>query len=66
MEMLILLLIGNWLGCNRLPSYMKRVRQGVLDPKAQIDIKQITPVVSQIDGKNGELPSPNLLDVTYP
>lgn len=45
---------------------MERVRQGVLDPKAKIEVKQITPVVSQIDGKNGEHPSLNLLDVTYP
>jgi LDH2 family malate/lactate/ureidoglycolate dehydrogenase len=51
-------------GCNRLPSYMKRVRQGVLDPKANIEVRQITPVVTQIDGKNGE-PRPSPLYIPH-
>jgi LDH2 family malate/lactate/ureidoglycolate dehydrogenase len=33
---------------------MKRIRQGVLEPDVQVKVEQITPVVSQIDGKNGE------------
>ncbi|ORY61615.1 Malate/L-lactate dehydrogenase [Pseudomassariella vexata] len=39
-------------GINRIPSYVARVRQGVLDPKAQPTITQPTPVVAQIDGHN--------------
>ncbi|KAF8864016.1 putative malate/L-lactate dehydrogenase [Acephala macrosclerotiorum] len=39
-------------GINRIPSYMERIRQGVLDPKAEPELKQITPVVAQVDGKN--------------
>lgn len=39
-------------GINRLPSYLKRVRQGVLDPKAQPTVEQVTPVVARIDGHN--------------
>ncbi|KAK1993631.1 malate/L-lactate dehydrogenase [Colletotrichum falcatum] len=40
-------------GMNRIPSYMERIRQGVLDAGAQPEIKQVTPVVAQVDGKNG-------------
>lgn len=40
-------------GVNRIPSYMKRVAQGVLDAKASPELKKITPVVAQVDGKNG-------------
>jgi hypothetical protein len=40
-------------GVNRIPSYMERIRQGVLDAKAEVVVKKITPVVVQIDGKNG-------------
>lgn len=39
-------------GINRIPSYMARIRQGVLDPKASPSIQQMTPVVAQVDGKN--------------
>ena len=39
-------------GMNRIPSYMERVRQGVLDANAQPVFDQITPVVGQVDGKN--------------
>ncbi|CZR58161.1 probable malate/L-lactate dehydrogenase [Phialocephala subalpina] len=39
-------------GINRIPSYMERIRQGVLDPTASPELKQITPVVAQVDGKN--------------
>lgn len=39
-------------GINRIPSYLKRVRQGVLDPKAQPTLSQITPVVAHVDGHN--------------
>ncbi|GAB7346862.1 hypothetical protein MBLNU459_g1945t1 [Dothideomycetes sp. NU459] len=39
-------------GVNRIPSYIARIRQGVLDPAAQPDLKEITPVVAQVDGKN--------------
>ncbi|THZ67860.1 Malate/L-lactate dehydrogenase [Aureobasidium pullulans] len=40
-------------GVNRIPSYVARIRQGVLDPKAEPELKEITPVVAQVDGKNG-------------
>jgi len=35
-------------GINRIPSYMARIRQGVLDPKATPSLTQITPVVAQV------------------
>jgi len=38
---------------NRIPSYMERVRQGVLDAKAEPTVRQITPVVAHVDGCNG-------------
>ncbi|KAK4654380.1 hypothetical protein QC762_409850 [Podospora pseudocomata] len=40
-------------GINRLPSYLARIRNGVLDPKAEPTLTQITPVVVQVDGLNG-------------
>ncbi|KAM4057251.1 malate/L-lactate dehydrogenase [Hirsutella rhossiliensis] len=40
-------------GINRVPSYCRRIRQGVLDPAAIPEVKQVTPVVAQVDGKNG-------------
>ncbi len=40
-------------GVNRIPSYMARVRQGVLDPAASPDVEKATPVVAQVDGRNG-------------
>ncbi|KAL2000138.1 hypothetical protein VTN02DRAFT_3494 [Thermoascus thermophilus] len=40
-------------GINRIPSYMERIRQGVLDGKASPTLNQVTPVVAQVDGKNG-------------
>lgn len=39
-------------GINRIPSYIQRVRQGVLDPQAQPTLAQITPVVAHVDGHN--------------
>ena len=40
-------------GINRIPSYMERIRQGVLDAKAAPTVTDITPVVAQVDGRNG-------------
>ncbi|KAH1418083.1 hypothetical protein KXX35_000935 [Aspergillus fumigatus] len=40
-------------GINRIPSYMERIRQGVLDAKANPVLNQVTPVVAQVDGQNG-------------
>lgn len=40
-------------GVNRIPSYMERIRQRVLDAKSVPTINQITPVVAQVDGHNG-------------
>lgn len=39
-------------GVNRIPSYMARIRSGVLEPTAVPTLNQITPVVSSIDGNN--------------
>ena len=40
-------------GINRIPSYMERIRQGVLNPIAQPELRQVTPVVAHVDGHNG-------------
>lgn len=40
-------------GINRLPSYLARVRAGVLDAQAVPALQQLTPVVAQVDGNNG-------------
>ncbi|KAM0427612.1 hypothetical protein ACHAPT_007573 [Fusarium lateritium] len=40
-------------GMNRIPSYMERIRQGVLNADAQPVVEQATPAVAQVDGKNG-------------
>lgn len=40
-------------GMNRIPSYMTRVRQGVLDATASPELTKVTPVVAQVDGRNG-------------
>lgn len=39
-------------GVNRIPSYMERIRRGVLDAKAIPVLETKTPVVAQVDGKN--------------
>ncbi|KAL4962538.1 Ldh family oxidoreductase [Aspergillus stella-maris] len=39
-------------GSNRIPSYMQRIRQKVLDPSATPTLTQITPIAASIDGKN--------------
>jgi LDH2 family malate/lactate/ureidoglycolate dehydrogenase len=39
-------------GVNRIPSYMARIREGVLDPAAVPTLKQYTPVAAQVDGHN--------------
>jgi LDH2 family malate/lactate/ureidoglycolate dehydrogenase len=38
-------------GMNRIPSYMARVRQGVLDPKATPSLTKLTPVVAQVSNQ---------------
>lgn len=40
-------------GMNRLPSYLKRIRAGVLDPCVAPTMDQLSPVVAQVDCKNG-------------
>lgn len=40
-------------GVNRIPSYVARIRQGVSDPVAEPELKEVAPVVAQVDGKNG-------------
>ncbi|KAK8105719.1 malate/L-lactate dehydrogenase [Apiospora kogelbergensis] len=39
-------------GVNRLPSYMARVRAGVLDAAAAPTLTQATPAAAQVDGRN--------------
>ena len=39
-------------GVNRIPSYMARIRQGVLDPRAQPTLTETTPVIAQVDAHN--------------
>lgn len=39
-------------GLNRLPSYIARIRAGVLSPTAQPELTTLTPVVAQVDGHN--------------
>ncbi|KAI1089916.1 Malate/L-lactate dehydrogenase [Rostrohypoxylon terebratum] len=40
-------------GMNRIPSYMARIRAGVLDATATPSLTKVTPVVAQVDGRNG-------------
>ena len=39
-------------GINRISSYVERIRQGVLDAKAQPKLTEVTPVVAQVDARN--------------
>lgn len=39
-------------GMQRVPSYMARIREGVLNPGASPTLRQITPAVAQVDGHN--------------
>lgn len=39
-------------GINRIPSYLARIRNGVLDAKAQPTLHEITPAIAQVDGHN--------------
>lgn len=39
-------------GINRIPSYMARIRQGVLSASASPTLSQITPAVATVDGHN--------------
>lgn len=38
---------------NRIPSYMARIREGVLDASATPTIHRVTPAVAQVDAHNG-------------
>ena len=40
-------------GMNRIPSYIERIRQGVLSATATPSVNQVTPVVAHVDGHNG-------------
>ncbi|KAH8652249.1 malate/L-lactate dehydrogenase [Xylariales sp. PMI_506] len=39
-------------GMNRIPSYVERIRQGVLDAKAEPELRQVTPAVAHVDAHN--------------
>jgi LDH2 family malate/lactate/ureidoglycolate dehydrogenase len=47
-------------GINRMPSYMARVRNGVLDPRAVPTIMRVTPVVAQVSRHRCPAPVPGL------
>ncbi|EED12507.1 malate/L-lactate dehydrogenase, putative [Talaromyces stipitatus ATCC 10500] len=40
-------------GSNRIPSYMKRIREKVLNPAAIPQLQQVTPAAAIVDGQNG-------------
>jgi LDH2 family malate/lactate/ureidoglycolate dehydrogenase len=40
-------------GMNRIPSYIERIRQGVLGATAEPVVKHVTPVVTHVDAQNG-------------
>ncbi|OKL56178.1 hypothetical protein UA08_08562 [Talaromyces atroroseus] len=40
-------------GSNRIPSYMKRIRQKVLNPSATPQLQQVTPAAAIVDAQNG-------------
>jgi LDH2 family malate/lactate/ureidoglycolate dehydrogenase len=40
-------------GIARIPNYLERVRRGLVNPRAEIEVKRVTPVVAAVDGKNG-------------
>lgn len=40
-------------GTNRIPSYVERIRQGVLDPQASPTLEKITTAVAIVDAHNG-------------
>src|SRR5436190_3103218 len=40
-------------GINRIPSYITRIHQHVLDPAASPSLIKITPVVARVDARNG-------------
>lgn len=39
-------------GVNRLPSYLERVRRGVLDPRARPALERAAPAAASVDGRN--------------
>lgn len=40
-------------GVLRLPGYLDRVRRGLINPRAKIEVKRVTPVSAAVDGQNG-------------
>ncbi|KAJ5624955.1 hypothetical protein N7510_001264 [Penicillium lagena] len=40
-------------GSNRIPSYMERIRRKALDATITPELRQVTPAVAQVDGRNG-------------
>ena len=40
-------------GVMRLPGYLERLRQGLINPRPQLEPKRITPVAAHLDGQNG-------------
>src|SRR5476651_1832390 len=40
-------------GLQFLPQYLDRVRRGLVNPKPDLVVKHVTPVVGALDGENG-------------
>ncbi len=40
-------------GIVRVPGYLDRLRRGLINPRPSLQIRSITPAVSQLDGENG-------------
>jgi LDH2 family malate/lactate/ureidoglycolate dehydrogenase len=40
-------------GIMRLPGYLDRLRRGLINPRPEIEVKRVTPVVATVDGNNG-------------
>ena len=40
-------------GVSRIPMYLERIRKGVVNPTPNINVEEITPAVSKVDGDDG-------------
>jgi LDH2 family malate/lactate/ureidoglycolate dehydrogenase len=40
-------------GLVRMPGYLDRVRRGLINPRPEIQVKRITPVIASVDAQNG-------------
>ena len=40
-------------GLQFLPQYLDRVRRGLVNPKPELVVERVTPMVGSLDGQNG-------------